>query len=274
MLRAWKLWLIVVVLLAVAIGFAAWRQRRPLVAVAVDPPLAALGHAKRSVTLKLHAPAAGLRRVEARVVQDGNARTVLTEEFPAGAAGQADRPLQLDAASLGLKEGQAELVVYAEDSLWRPRPDRGPRLTHRFTVDLTPPTVELRAATGYIKHAGAGVVVYKATGASRSGVQVGAAFFPGIGGLAQDPALLVALYTVPYGGPQTPPSILAEDEAGNQRITTVPVTFLPARFPKDTIKLTDAFLQRKVPELAPQTPGNASPEQLLQGFLKVNGEGR
>jgi murein DD-endopeptidase MepM/ murein hydrolase activator NlpD len=84
----------------------------------------------------------------------------------------------------------------------------------------------------------------------------------------------VALFTIPYHGAQTPPSLFAEDEAGNQRLIGVPVTFLPVRFPKDTIRLTEAFLQRKVPELAPQTPGTATGEQLLQAFLTVNRDGR
>jgi murein DD-endopeptidase MepM/ murein hydrolase activator NlpD len=52
------------------------------------------------------------------------------------------------------------------------------------------------------------------------------------------------------------------------------VTFLPTRFPKDTITLTEAFLRRKMPELVPQTPASASLEDLLQAFLRVNGEGR
>ena len=274
MFRAGKLWLVVLVFLGLAGGFVVWRQRQPLVAVSLDPALIALGHPKRTVTLRLRAPAGALESVEARVTQDGNVRTVLTEEFPAGAPREAERPLTLDAGALGLKEGPAELQVFARDALWRPRPDRGPRLTHRFTVDLTPPTIELRAATGYIKHAGAGVVIYRITGASRSGVQVGQAFFPGTTGLAQDPGIQVALFTVPYNGPQTPPAVFAEDVAGNQRVIGVPVTFLPARFPKDTIKLTEAFLQRKVPELAPQTPGNATAQQLFEAFLKVNREGR
>jgi murein DD-endopeptidase MepM/ murein hydrolase activator NlpD len=67
---------------------------------------------------------------------------------------------------------------------------------------------------------------------------------------------------------------VAVDEAGNERVIGVPVTFLPVRFPKDTINLTEAFLRRKVPELAPQTPGTASVAELLQAFLRVNGEGR
>src|SRR5262249_28592995 len=75
-------------------------------------------------------------------------------------------------------------------------------------------------------------------------------------------------------GPQLPPTIFAEDRAGNQRVVSVSVTFLPTRFPKDTIRLTESFLKRKVPELAPQTPGTAGTAELLSAFLKVNGEGR
>lgn len=270
-MRSWKLWLSVLVLLGLVGGFVVWRQRQPLVAATIDPALPALGHPKRTVTLALRAGAGSLRSVEVRVVQGTTSRTVLAEELSGSAA---ERPLALEAAALGLVEGPAELQVFARDSVWRPRPDPGPRLVHRFTVDLTPPVLELKTATGYIKHAGAGVVVYRVTGATRSGVQAGGELFPGVSGLADDPAVHVALFAVPYSAPQAPPSLVAEDEAGNQRVIGVPVTFLPVRFPKDTIHLSEAFLQRKVPELAPQTPGGATLEQLTEAFLRVNREGR
>ncbi len=274
MFRTWKLLLALLVLLVAAGGFVVWRQRQPGVTVTLEPAITALGHPKRTLTLRLRAPSGALKSLEARLVQGGTARTVLTDEFPSGAPRVADRPLVLEAAALGLKEGPAELQVFARDALWRPRPDPTPRLVHRFTVDLTPPTIELKSATGYVKHAGAGLAVYRVAGASRSGVQVGSAFFPGISGLAQDPAVHVAFFGIPYDGPQTPPAVVAEDEAGNQRLVTISVTFLPARFPKDTLRLAEPFLQRKVPELAPQTPGTASAADLLQAFLRVNREGR
>lgn len=274
MIRTWKLLLALLVLLVAAGGFVVWRQRQPGVTVTLEPAITALGHPKRTLTLRLRAPSGALKSLEARLVQGGTARTVLTEEFPSGAPRVADRPLVLEAAALGLKEGPAELQVFARDALWRPRPDAAPRLVHRFTVDLTPPTIELKSATGYVKHAGAGLAVYRVAGASRSGIQVGSAFFPGIAGLAQDPAVQVALFGIPYDGPPTPPAVVAEDEAGNQRLVTISVTFLPTRFPKDTLRLAEPFLQRKVPELAPQTPGTASAADLLQAFLQVNREGR
>jgi hypothetical protein len=141
-------------------------------------------------------------------------------------------------------------------------------------VDLTPPKLELKTATGYIKHAGAGIVVYRPEGAARSGVRIGNEFFPGVAGLAQDPAVQVALFVIPFNTPAVAPSVVAVDEAGNERVIGVPVTFLPVHFPKDTINLTEAFLRRKMPELAPQTPGTAGTDVLLQAFLRVNGEGR
>ncbi|MGH7268226.1 MAG: M23 family metallopeptidase, partial [Candidatus Rokuibacteriota bacterium] len=272
--RSGKVWLVLFILLGLAGGFAMWRQRQPGVAVALEPPPAAIGHGKRTVTVVLRAPAAALRSVEVQVLQEGAVRSVLAEVLTEPAPREARRPLVLDVAALGLKEGPAELRVFARDALWRPRPDAGPRLVHGFTVDLTPPRVELRSATGYVKHAGAGLVVYRVEGASRSGVTAGPAFFPGVGGLAPDAMLRVALFALPYDAPATAPSVVAEDEAGNQRVVAVPVTFLPTRFPKDTIRLTDPFLRRKMPELAPQTPGNATPEQLVEAFLRVNRDSR
>ena len=269
-----KLWLVLLLLLLAGGGFLIWRQRQPPVRVTIEPPFAALGQSPRAITVVLDAAAANLAAIEVRVVQQGAARPVLSEDLTPGATRTLRKPLTLDATALKLQEGPAELEIDARDTLWRPRPPRGPRLVHRFTVDLTPPRLELKTATGYIKHAGAGIVVYRPEGAARSGVRVGSEFFPGVTGLAADPAVHVALFVIPYNGPEVAPSVVAADEAGNERVIGVPVTFLPVRFPKDTINLTEAFLRRKMPELAPQIPGTASAEELLQAFLRVNGEGR
>jgi murein DD-endopeptidase MepM/ murein hydrolase activator NlpD len=272
-MRGWKIWLVLLLVLGGAAGVVIWRQRQPGVTASLEPPPAALGHPPRAVTVVLRGVAT-LGAVEVRVIQQGHPRTVLSEDLSAGRSAEARRTVTLDAAALKLQEGPAELEVRARDTLWRLAPPDALRLVHRFTVDLTPPRVELRAATHYLKHAGAGVAVYRVEGAARSGIRVGAELFPGTAGLAQEPGVHVAFFAVPYGSPETPPAVVAEDEAGNERVVGVPVTFLPVRFPKDTLRLSEPFLRRKVPELAPQTPGTATADQLLEAFLRVNREGR
>src|SRR5262249_18145967 len=188
-----KLWLLLLLLLLAGGAFLYWRQRQPAVRVTVEPAFAALGQTARPITIVLDAPAANLAAVEIRVMQQGTAHPVLSEDLTAAGTRNVRKPVTLDAAALKLQEGPAALEVEARDTLWRPRPPRGPRLVHRFVVDLTPPRLELKSATGYIKHAGAGIVVYRTEGAARSGVRIGDGFFPGVSGLAQDPAVHVAL---------------------------------------------------------------------------------
>jgi hypothetical protein len=136
MFRAWKVLLVLFLLVVVGLGFLWWRNRQPGVSVTLEPAPTAIGHGPRTVTLRLRAPSGPLAALEARVVQAGASKTVLTEEFPAGAPRDADRPLVLDAGALGLKEGPAEIQVFARDALWRPRADPAPRLVHGFTIDL------------------------------------------------------------------------------------------------------------------------------------------
>ncbi len=212
-----KRWVSLLALLAVGLAFLFWRQRFPEPTATLDPPRAFLGQRAATITLVIASPSGALRSAEARLTQAGQEKTLLTESFPAPGPTDIRRPLTLEAQALGLKEGPAELRVWARDSAWRPWPSGAPRLVHSLTVDLTPPALELLAATDYVRHGGAGVAVYRVEGASQSGVQVGNAFFPGVTGLTGTPTIAVALFTVPYNDPPAPPTLRAEDEAGNQR---------------------------------------------------------
>ncbi|MGH7266485.1 MAG: M23 family metallopeptidase [Candidatus Rokuibacteriota bacterium] len=268
-----RVWLAVLLIVAFAGAFLLWQQLRPGVVLTLDPAIPALGQAPRTVTMRVQAKAGAVRSVEVRVVQ-GDARHTILREQLADPARELERPVTLEATALGLSEGPAELQMFARDTVWRLRPDPGPQFVQRVIVDLTPPTLELRATTGYVRHGGAGVAVYRVTGAARAGVRVGAAWFPGVTGLADDPAISVALFTVPWNAPPTRPAVIAEDEAGNQRVIEPPTRVLPRRFPKVTSPITEDFLRRKLPELAPATQPGASADELLGAFLEINQGGR
>ena len=82
----------------------------------------------------------------------------------------------------------------------------------------------------------------------------------------------IALIALPYDFAHgTPLTVTARDEAGNTAARGLPVELKPRAFPKDTITLTEAFLQTKVPELLPQRPPT---QPLLDGFLTINRDQR
>lgn len=267
MTSAKKLVPVVAAALLVILAGTLWMlQRRPGPVVAFEGVPATLGHAKRTVTVAVTVPTGSLATLEARVVQGAAEKPV--------ALAPGATTLELDAAALGLVEGPAELKATATDDAWRPSALSPSVATASFVVDLTPPVVEFVSATTYVKHGGAALAVFRAVGAASAAVEVGTESFAAESGLASDPAVRVALYTLPYREPVSEPKIVAADEAGNRRVVSVPVQFLGTTFGTDEITLGADFLRRKVPELDPQTPGDASEEELLRRFLAVNGEGR
>ena len=73
-----------------------------------------------------------------------------------------------DAFKACQKEGAATLEVRARDGFWRPiRLDDRVILSAPVTIDLTPPSLEVLAATHYLHQGGGGLAALRAKGASR-----------------------------------------------------------------------------------------------------------
>jgi murein DD-endopeptidase MepM/ murein hydrolase activator NlpD len=260
---------VLVVAVVGSIAFLGWRQSIPRVRVASPLP-SLLGHAT-PVTVTLEAARGRVARAEVRLVQGGPPVVVATGE---GGPGQrAEISATVEPARLGLREGPATLEVWARDDVWRPlRLDDRPVATQPVTIDLTPPRIDIVAATQYVGQGGAGVVVFRVSGASRSEVRTGEAVTPSFAAGTPEQGLRVALVGLPHDFPSGAPiAITALDEAGNAAARTVPFEVKPRRFPRDTITITDHALQAKVPELLPQRPPS---QPLLEGFLTINRDQR
>jgi murein DD-endopeptidase MepM/ murein hydrolase activator NlpD len=266
-------WVILVVLLVFAIvaplSYLGWRQSVPGVRATLTAPKA-IGH-KPALTLSLAATRGNVAGAEVRVVQDGKPVTVFKQETPLGA--RAEVPVTFETAALGLREGSATIEVWSRDDFWRPL--RGtPRAVAAVpvTIDLTPPKLEVLGATRYISPGGAAVVAFRVDDAVRTDVTVGARAFPSHAYGPPDKHARVALIALPADfSSSTPMAITARDEAGNVTSRGVPAELKPRAFPRDTIKLSEAFLQAKVPELLPQRPPS---QPLLEGFLVINRDQR
>jgi murein DD-endopeptidase MepM/ murein hydrolase activator NlpD len=256
---------VVVLLVLVVVGaiaYLGWRQSVPGVRATVKAPRA-IGH-KSTIPIVVEAARGQVARVEARVLQNDKSSVALTRD---GALGQrVEIPLDIDSASLGLREGTATLEIWGRDDFWRPLRQRDRVVASvPLTVDLTPPRLEVVASTQYLAPGGVGVVVFRATDAARSEVSVGTVSFPSFAAGAQERVALVAL---PYDyAAGTPIKISAHDEAGNVASRGVVAEILPRRFRQDRIEVREAFLELKVPELLPQRPPT---QPLIDGFLTIN----
>jgi len=269
-IRGWFVFVLALLLVVVGgVSYLGWRQSVPPVRVTVNAPRF-LGH-KTPLMVVLEATRGNIALAEVRVVQGGAPLVVAKREAPA--AGRLELPVTVESATLGLKEGAATLEVWARDDFWRPlRPGDRALFTAPVTVDLTPPKVEVLAATRYISPGGVSVVAFRLVDAPRADVRVGTRVFPSFPYGPADRSARVALIALPYDyAAGTPMTITAQDEAGNTTTRGIPGELKPRAFPRDTIKISDAFLQAKVPELLPQHPP-AKP--LVEGFLIINRDQR
>jgi len=268
-----KAWVFLVLLLLVAVvgalSYLGWRQTVPGVRVVAEVPRF-LGHTT-AFTVTLEAARGHLRRSEVRVVQGDKPLTVATVEGARTARVQL--PVTIDSAALGLKEGGATVEVRGGDDFWRPLGTKDTALLSRVvTVDLTPPRVEVLSSTRYVSPGGAVMIAFRAADAARIDVSVGPKVFPSFPYGPPEKGARVALIALPYDfAPGTPLAVTARDEAGNVATRTVPAELKPRPFPRDTIAISEAFLQAKVPELLPQRPPSQS---LIEGFLVINRDQR
>ena len=271
--RPWLIIVAVPVLLTVAaVSYLAWRQSVPGVRAELRPAPKFLG-VKTPLGIDVRAARGGVQSIEVRVVQ-GSARAVVAQQafatpFPA----EQRVELIVNGRELGLREGAATLEVRARDGFWRPiRVDERPIASLPVTLKLSPPTLEVLAATHYLHQGGGGLAALRAKGAARMGVKVGGQLFPAYP--VGESELAVALFALPWNLPDaTPISAWAEDEAGNGVSRPLPSALKPRRFPSGTVDISDKFLAAKLPELLPERAPIPAGQQ-VQAFLVVNRDKR
>jgi murein DD-endopeptidase MepM/ murein hydrolase activator NlpD len=219
----------------------------------------------------------GLADVEVRLVPSGGgeARVLAQLTYPRSlgiGSGVRDAAVSVrpDAGGGAPPEGPAVIEVWARDWSWLNLFRSTPTVVHTATVDLTPPRLEVLSSQHRIRVGGGEALVYRVSpDTAESGVVVGDAVFPGTAGYFTDPTLRVALFAIPYDQPTGVPTAFAVDAAGNRRTATIDARVTPTRFPEKTLELTDAFLQKKVPELL---AANDMPPatDLVEGYLRIN----
>ena len=214
----------------------------------------------------------GLRRF--KIVFTQGAKTFTVQADPV--TGDTAAVLEFDLAKAGFKDGPLSARLSSVDGSWR-RMGKGlaAESTQDLTWDATPPGISVTSMAHNVNRGGVGCITYRISEpVTGTGVTVGELFFPGHP-LAADGA--DGGYACLFAFPEFmelndyKPRLTAVDEAGNQASRGFVHHFNDREFRQDTIRLSDNFLDDKMPEFVNDAPGDLSP---LERFLVVNREVR
>jgi len=213
----------------------------------------------------------GLDHVTVRFKQKG-ADVVLVDEDLKQAPSKSYDLGKLIAAQK-LEAGEATLTIEAVDhALLRFFRGNTATVSSSFTVDVTPPTLQVLSTQHYINQGGSECVVYRVSeDAEISGVQAGPHFFPGFPISKSDPKVRFSVFALAYDQPaDTVLQVVARDAAGNETKADFWQKVFPKKFRSRDIPVDDNFLNKVIPEIASQTPSVKNEGELSKVFVDIN----
>lgn len=277
---------LIVIVLAIAVvagGVFAFLRGEGQAPVLAAPQSVELGRKPLPLELRAEDAGSGVRHFAATLRTADGDKPLGEVEVPGSLLrGAADRSpvklaVQLDAKALGLKEGNATLVLEARDwSLRSMLKGNAASAEIPVRIDLRPPRISVANGITYLKRSGAGAAYYSVSeDAVRDGVDVGGRLYRGFPRKGYGPQDRVALFAVARDqGPETPIRVFAEDVAGNRAEVGWATELKDAVFPEEPIELDGIpkILNERVPDLAAQFGWDDGDR--VAAFQKINTEGR
>jgi murein DD-endopeptidase MepM/ murein hydrolase activator NlpD len=245
------------------------------------PAKLVVGKEGRPVRIEVSDSGAGVRSVSAVLVHAGGEAPLGEASFPGRWNPLGDAPdrsveTQIDARALGVKDGEAKLLVAARDHSWRSWfAGNEARLEVPVVVDSRPPRVSLEPGITYARRGGSVAITYSVSEETeRDGVELGDRFFPSFRLGAEDPAerrapgSRIALFPLPIDAPDAKPVVVAFDVAGNRAQALPQVRIEERKVPEGSIVLPPIFLEEKIAELADAVGVDATDR--LRAFQDIN----
>ncbi len=220
----------------------------------------------------------GIRKIWIGILKDGKETALYKKELPSKGlfkGGQVHTDpfkIIIEPKKLGISDGKAILRMVARDYSWREWGHGNKTYFEKnITIDTKRPYVEILSKAHNISQGGSNLVIYKLSeDCAKSGVFVGDNFFPGHAGYFKDQSIHLAFFALQYNqGPGTSLFMEAVDHAGNSTRTRFPYYIKKRKFQKDTINISESFLNWKIPEFDTDI-SDKSGDTMIEKFLKVN----
>lgn len=222
------------------------------------------GYINRSTLMHLELQdKSGLKRASVILTQGENKFTLLDKKYSAGTTSihEAIEPAP------NLQDGPVEITIDATDhAYYHFGKGNTSKITYALTRDTRAPMLSVTSKAHNLNYGGAGLIVYTSSEPLiESGIRVEERFFPGY---EQPDGTYLCLFAFPYdANPDTIPRLVGTDAAGNSGNGGFYYHLNQRRFVTDTIRITDRFLNSKMPQFEHKFPDAQTP---LDIFLKVN----
>lgn len=223
----------------------------------------------QEITLKLADAKSGVRSVVVTIHRNNQSLVILDKVFSEPA------PVQTTSFNLknaGLRDGAFELEITARDnSLMSFGKGNGTTRKWNMQLDTQPPKVRIKTTVPALRRGSVTAIAYSVSeDASMTGVQLGEQFFPAF---LQPNGLYYCFFPFPLDTPKGKftPELLTRDLAGNESRNRVLVNAGERNFRKDTLNISDNFLNSKedvFKELVPDDISN------LERYVRINNEVR
>lgn len=218
-----------------------------------------------SITISMHDITSDLKNYSIAVRKNSKTIPLVSETF---GPGEKSASISIPLKRAELSDGVFELIITATDSsLAAFGKGNTTRKVVPLRMDNTPPSVTIKSLPPNIWQGGAGVLVYTISEPIEStGVKVDDHFFPGY---KQADETYICFFAFPHDIERNDysPTIYALDVAGNSYNQPFSMNPLPRKFRRDKIRLSDRFLNSKMPAFVKDTPEAANN---LERFLIVN----
>jgi len=186
-----------------------------------------------------------------------------------------EETVTLESGAMGFSDGQAELQVTVRDfSFWNWMAGNETSANYPVVMDTHPPKISILHSTRYVSPGGSGIVVYKIDDSiDKHGLTVNGHFNPGFPVTDGEDGRYIAYFGLNYDTEKIEKAVVsATDPAGNTGNAAFGMILKKKEFKRDSINLSDNFLNLKIPEFAQEYPQLTG--SLVEQFVYVNSKVR
>ena len=223
----------------------------------------------QNIELTLSDPKSGVRSVTVTVHRNNQSLVILDTVFNPVAPTQ---KASFNLKNAGLRDGAFELEITArDDSLMSFGKGNGTTRKWNMQLDTQPPKVRIKSTVPALRRGSVTAIAYTVSeDAAMTGVKLGDSFFPAF---LQPNGVYYCFFPFPLDTPKGAfsPELITRDLAGNESRNRVLVNAGERAYRKDTLNISDRFLDAKEDVFKELIPDDASN---LERYVRINNEVR